>query len=160
MTKILKYRGYTGTIDIDIDENCLHGVIEFIVDIVSYSASTPDELQVAFNEAVDDYIETCEKLGREPQKPFSGTFNVRVSADLHKRAAIQSKALQISLNEVIKVSLTEYLDNLNEQVVHHIHKIESSDSEKLVFSSEEEIESSMSGVENWTQNKVAFQKHH
>ena len=160
MTKILKYKGYTGTLEIDIDDNCLCGVIEFIVDVVSYSAPTPNKLEKAFKDAVDDYIDTCKELGRDAQKPFSGTFNIRVGTDLHKRAVIQSKIVGVSLNEIVKTALNGYLDNTNEKIVHHIHKVESNMPEALVFNSENQIISTKSGAENWTQDKIAFQKQH
>ena len=43
-----------------------------IVDGVGFHGDSVDELKAAFREAVDDYIETCAKIGKEPQRPFSG----------------------------------------------------------------------------------------
>jgi len=160
MTKFLKYKGYTGTLEVDIEDNLLYGVIEFITDIVSYSAATPSELEKEFKDAVNDYIETCNELQREPQKPFSGTFNVRIGSDLHKKAAIQSKVNGVSLNVLVKYAITEYLDTSNEKIVHHIHKVESQVSEPVIFNFEENISTNLIGVESWTQSKIAFQKQH
>lgn len=75
--KSLKHKGYVGSSNISLEDNCLYGKIEFINDLVTYEGQTPEELKAAFIEAVDDYIETCKELEQAPEKPFKGSFNVR-----------------------------------------------------------------------------------
>ncbi|MCI5209739.1 MAG: type II toxin-antitoxin system HicB family antitoxin [Candidatus Electrothrix sp. ATG2] len=59
-------------------------------------------------------LETCEYLGRDPQRPLKGSFNVRVSPDLHKSAVIRAKEDGTSLNKVVARSLEAYLNGSSE----------------------------------------------
>lgn len=95
----LTYKGYSGSVDISIEDNCLHGKIEFINDLVTFEGSTPIELKIAFEEAVDRYLVYCKKTGTIPDKPFSGSFNVRTGAALHRLSAQVAASKGVSLNE-------------------------------------------------------------
>lgn len=106
---ILKYKEYEGTAEIDMDRQICRGKILFINDLVTYEASTPADLAIEFKNAVDDYLETCLDLDREPQKPLKGQFNVRISPELHKQATLKSVSDNVSLNEVVKKALESYL---------------------------------------------------
>ena len=74
----IQYKNYHGSIEVSLEENIVHGKILFIDDLVSYQSDTPSDIYNAFKEAVDDYIETCKSIGKEPQKSFNGTFNIRI----------------------------------------------------------------------------------
>jgi len=120
MSDLMKYKGYWGSCNVSFEDGVLHGKVECINDLVTYEATTPAEIQAAFEEAVDDYLETCEVIGKEPDKVMSGSFNIRVGSDLHKKLYIESKKLGISLNDFIKKSLAQSLDEKKE--VHmHLH---------------------------------------
>ena len=95
----LTYKEYSGSVDISIEDNCLHGKIEFINDLVTFEGSTPIELKIAFEEAVDRYLAYCKKTGTVPDKPFSGSFNVRTGAALHRLSAQVAASKGVSLNE-------------------------------------------------------------
>ena len=99
--KNLSYKGYLGSVEVSVEDNCLHGKILFIQDLVNYEGSDPRELEEAFHGAVDHYLEKCEELGVDPDKTFSGTFNVRVDPDLHKKACFSAAQKGISLNQYI-----------------------------------------------------------
>ena len=79
----LSYKGYTAKIEFDPDDNLLFGNIVGIRDTVGFHGETVAELKDAFREAVDFYLESCEKSGRVPDKPFSDKFVVRVESSLH-----------------------------------------------------------------------------
>jgi len=117
MREYLKYKDYVGSINIDFKDDILHGEIEFINDLVTYTGSTIAELRNSFQEAVDDYLETCTEIGKEPDKPFSGTFNIRIGQDLHREVAIRAKMDDMSINEIIKLAVTQLLTQ-PEQVIH------------------------------------------
>ena len=112
---ILNYKGYEGTVDIDMSRHVCRGKILFISDLVTYEAPSPAELQKEFESAVDDYIETCKILGREPQKPLKGQFNVRIPPVLHKKAAMQALAENVSLNDVVVRALETFVNGYTEQ---------------------------------------------
>ena len=109
MSNIMRYNGYCGSVEHSLEDMVLHGKILFINDLVTYEADTLPELEQAFHEEVDDYIAFCEKIGKEPEKPFKGTFNVRIDPDLHKRAAIQAEAAGITLNQLVSDAIQHEL---------------------------------------------------
>lgn len=106
---LLQYNGYEGTAELDMTRRVCRGHVLFIDDVVTYEANTPDLLQKEFEAAVDDYLETCTQVGKLPQRPFKGLFNVRVPPTLHRAAAVRATADGVALNEVVVQALTAYL---------------------------------------------------
>ncbi len=109
MKPAFEYKGYLGSAEVNIVDNVVHGKLLFITDIVTYISDDIKKLKSAFEEAVDDYIQTCAELGDEPNIPFKGTFNVRVGPDRHKKAALASTQQNKSLNDWICQSIDSYL---------------------------------------------------
>lgn len=107
--EIIKYKDFEGSVETDIQRNCCHGKILFIDDLVTYESATLKGLQKQFEEAVDDYLETCILVGKEPQKPFRGLFNVRVKPELHRAAVKKAAAEETSLNDLVSKALESYL---------------------------------------------------
>lgn len=107
--EILKYKGYEGTAELDMSQNICRGRVLFIKDLVTYQAEKPANLERQFQEAVEDYLETCKELGREPAKPFRGQFNVRIAPQLHRAASLRAAEQGISLNDVVVKALDSYL---------------------------------------------------
>jgi predicted HicB family RNase H-like nuclease len=101
----LEYKGYSGTIEPELEDNILYGKIAFIRDLVTYEAATLKELEKEFRASVDDYLETCAELNKEPNKPFKGSFNVRIGSDLHREAMMQAQSQGINLNEFVKKAI-------------------------------------------------------
>lgn len=106
---ILRYKGFEGTAEVDVGKGICHGRLLFVSDAVTYQSKSPADLQKEFEAAVDDYLETCADLGRQPQKPLTGVFNVRVPPQLHRQARIRSVEAECSLNEVVVRALECYL---------------------------------------------------
>ena len=133
--KPLQYKGYLGDVDYSLeDDKCLHGKILYINDLVTYEAQTVPELEEAFREAVDDYLETCVEIGKEPEKSFKGSFNVRMAPELHKAAAVAAALAETSLNDFVTQAIAEKMagrevHHHNEQ---HIH-IEANVTEPIDF---------------------------
>jgi predicted HicB family RNase H-like nuclease len=94
----MTHKGYTARIAYDNDDELFTGRIAGIDDVIGFHGASVAELKAAFVEAVEDYIATCQKLGRKPQKTYSGQFVVRVEPDIHARAAIAAQAEGKSLN--------------------------------------------------------------
>ena len=109
-----KYNGFTGSAEIDLDSGKLHGKILFVRDLVTYSADTIPELIDAFQDAVDDYLTTCKQLNRDPDKPASGTFNVRVGEELHRDAVLAAARNGETLNEFVATALSLRLNQCRE----------------------------------------------
>jgi predicted HicB family RNase H-like nuclease len=98
MSKALTHKGYAAQIEFDAEDKIFFGRIKGIDDIVTFHGETVEELVHAFEEALDDYLYTCEKIGRNPQKPCSGRLLLRVPPEVHCRAAMAAEAAGQSLN--------------------------------------------------------------
>ncbi len=109
MSTMLQHRGYYGSIEASPEDNCLFGKLQFIRALVSYEGETVAELTQAFRDAVDDYLDTCASLGQAPEIPCKGSFNVRVGHDLHLAASVAATKQSISLNDLTRKALSEYL---------------------------------------------------
>ena len=96
------YKGYFGSGEIDQEDGCLSGKILYVDDLIMYEGQTFLELKAAFQDAVDDYLVTCASLGKEPNKSFSGHFNIRIGADNHLRAWRAATRAGKSLNDWVK----------------------------------------------------------
>ncbi|MBS3770627.1 MAG: type II toxin-antitoxin system HicB family antitoxin [Bacteroidales bacterium] len=105
--KHLEYKGYTGTIEYSKEDNLLYGKVLGIKGLISYEGKTGKELEEDFKEAIDAYLEDCKERGVEPEKPFKGSFNVRISAKLHKEAALLAMKEKMSLNNFVAESIRE-----------------------------------------------------
>ena len=104
----LEYKDYLGTVEFSSDDLVFHGKIHGINDLVTFEASNVEELISAFHEAVDDYLDICQRYGKEPEKAYSGQFNVRIDASLHKKLSIHAAKEGITLNQCVSRALSEY----------------------------------------------------
>jgi len=95
----MTYKGYAAKIEYSDDDDCFIGHIAGIKDVIGFHADSVKELRRAFEEAVDDYLVTCEKVGRAPQKPYSGKLMLRVPPEIHARAAMMAEAHGMSINQ-------------------------------------------------------------
>jgi predicted HicB family RNase H-like nuclease len=109
MKDMLKYKGYYGSIHFDENELILYGKVEFIKALINYEGEGAGDLKKSFEEAVDDYLLMCKQENMQPEKPFKGTFNVRVGQNLHEKATIAAAELGIKLNEFVKQALEHEL---------------------------------------------------
>lgn len=99
MSNVMTYKGYSARVEYDDEDGILFGRIAGIRDGVGFHADNVEDLRAAFHEAVDDYLETCAKVGKEPQKPYSGKMMFRVSPEVHRRAALAAELSGKSLNQ-------------------------------------------------------------
>ena len=95
---MMTYQGYVARMEYSEADGCFVGHIAGISDVIGFHGESVDELRSAFTEAVDDYLETCARLGRTPQKPYSGKVMLRIDPALHARAAALAEAEGKSLN--------------------------------------------------------------
>ncbi len=109
MKKALTYKGFIGSVHFSADDEVFCGKIEGIDDLVSYEGTSVVELKKAFREAVEDYMQLCKEAGKEPLKSCKGSFNVRISKELHL-AAMKKAALEgVSLNQLVKKAIEREL---------------------------------------------------
>lgn len=99
--QLLRHAGYAGSVEASLEDGCLHGRILHIDDLITYEAQTVGELRDEFIAAVDRYLAHCQATGKAPNKPYTGSFNVRVGADRHRWLTEAAAAARGSINEMI-----------------------------------------------------------
>lgn len=109
MSSLMEYKGYHAKIEFSAEDGTFVGRILGINDVIAFDGNTVSELEAMFHESVDDYLEMCAEFGREPDKEYKGTFNVRIAPELHRRAFIESEARNVSLNQFIQQSIENEL---------------------------------------------------
>ena len=105
MKDMIKYKDYFGSVHYSDEDGVFHGKIEFIRALVSYEGTDVKGLRKAFHDAVDDYLALCKEKGKAPERPFKGSFNVRIPSSLHQAAMQKAAALGISLNQFMQKAL-------------------------------------------------------
>ena len=105
--KNLEYKGYTGSIEYSKEDGLLYGKVLGIKGLISYEGATGNKLEADFMDAIDTYIGECKQDRIAPEKPFKGSFNVRISPKLHRKAALLAMEEQTSLNSFVAESIRE-----------------------------------------------------
>ena len=101
MNTMLEYKGYHASIEYDAEDNIFVGEVFGIADSLNFHGTSIDELKATFTQCIDNYLELCKKIGKNPDKEFKGTFNVRIPPALHKKAALAAANQKITLNQYV-----------------------------------------------------------
>ncbi|MGI6182391.1 MAG: type II toxin-antitoxin system HicB family antitoxin [Agathobaculum sp.] len=109
MNNTITYKGYIGTIEFSEEDCIFFGKVLGLHSLISYEGATAKELLDDFHGAIDDYLQACADNGIEPEKAFKGSFNVRVSPDLHKQLAQYAAENQVTLNRIVESALQSYV---------------------------------------------------
>ena len=105
MNNTIEYKGYLGSVEFSEEDGLFYGKVMGIRSLISYEGETAKELLEDFHGAVDDYLEACAAEERQPEVAYKGSFNVRISPELHKRLVVYATAHQMSLNSYIEETL-------------------------------------------------------
>lgn len=105
----MEYKGYVGSIEFSEKNEVFYGKVMGVHALISYEGATARELIADFHNAVDAYLDLCQTQEIEPEKAYKGSFNVRISPELHKQAVICATAQQISLNNFVENALKNYV---------------------------------------------------
>ena len=105
MNNTFEYRGYIGTIEFSEEDALFFGKVMGIRSLISYEGKNANELISDVHSAVDDYLSVCEAEGREPEKAYKGSFNIRISPELHKQLVVCATSRQMSLNSFVENAL-------------------------------------------------------
>jgi predicted HicB family RNase H-like nuclease len=101
----MKYKGYEAIVEFDDEDRLFVGRVINTRDVIAFDGSSVDELEQSFHAAIDEYLQDCQTMGKTPDKPFSGRFNLRISPELHRQAATQAEKKGISLNALVELAL-------------------------------------------------------
>ena len=113
MSSTMNYKGYVGSVEFSEKDRLLFGKVLGIRALVSYEGADAETLIADFHQAVDDYLALCDAQGNEPEKAYKGSFNVRISPDLHRAAAIKAMENGISLKTFVESSIKSELSALH-----------------------------------------------
>lgn len=109
MNNTMEYKDYIGSIEFSEEDCIFYGKVQGVRALISYEGTTAQELVDDFHYAVDDYLALCKAEGKEPEKAYKGSFNVRISPQLHQQAAVYAISQQISLNSVVENAIRSYM---------------------------------------------------
>jgi len=107
----IEHNGYRGSVRFESDDRVFHGRILGINDVITFEGETVDELEVAFREAVEDYIATCAELGKPPERAYSGKIPLRIDPELHRIVARAADCAGSSVNAWIASVLEKEADD-------------------------------------------------
>lgn len=110
MKDVLKYKGFIGSVHFSTDDRVFFGKIEGINDLVTFEGTTVEELENGFYSMVDDHINDCTREGKMLEKSYKGSFNVRISPDLHRQASQIASVEGITLNQLIQRAIQRELE--------------------------------------------------
>lgn len=109
---MMEYKGYIGKVEFDDEADIFHGEVVNLRDVITFQGESVLELRRAFQESVDDYLAFCAERGEEPEKPYSGTFTVRIPPELHRAISTQARIANKSLNSWMTELLEEITNPL------------------------------------------------
>jgi len=106
----MEYKGYHGKVEYSGEEKLFVGRVIDIDSTITFTGASIDELTKAMQNAVDGYLEWCQQIGKPPAKEYKGSFNVRISSDLHRDAALSAAEKGITLNQFVADAIKEKLE--------------------------------------------------
>lgn len=106
---IFEYKGYHTKVEFDSEDLVLRGKIEGIDDLIDFECQNAQDVEKEFRAAVDDYLAFCVEVGKAPEKEYKGTFNVRISPELHKKLANLAARNGDTLNATVEKAIKNYV---------------------------------------------------
>lgn len=101
-SNLLHYKNYTGSVEFSEEDAVFHGKVLGIQSLISFEGDSVKSIIKDFHNAVDEYLDFCDSKGIQPEKPFKGSFNVRINAELHRELAITASKRGVSLNTLVE----------------------------------------------------------
>lgn len=112
MSNLLSYKNYNGTVEYSKEDNCLFGKVVGVKSLLSYEGDSLKELEENFRTVLNEYLEDCQKRNVEPEIPYKGSFNVRISPELHRNIALYAVEHDESLNAAVEEAIVYRLKNV------------------------------------------------
>lgn len=107
----MKYKGYKGRVSYDEEAKLFHGEVIGLRDVVTFQGTSVDELEQAFKDSVDEYLDFCRELGRPPEKPYSGKLILRLSPEIHEKIACEAISSGLSLNAWLNQEILQLISS-------------------------------------------------
>lgn len=109
MSSLLSYKNYNGTVEYSSEDNCLFGKVIGLKSLLSYEGNSVQELEQDFHAVIDEYLEDCKERNVQPEQPYKGSFNVRISPELHRNIAAYALEYGKTLNAAVEEAIRELL---------------------------------------------------
>jgi predicted HicB family RNase H-like nuclease len=107
MHDVLTYKGFIGSVHFSADDSVFFGKVEGINDLITFEGETVKELTAAFYAMVNEHIQDCEAENISPEKSYKGSFNVRLTPELHRRIAVSAKMRGETINKFVFEALNK-----------------------------------------------------
>ncbi len=112
MKDIITYKDYIGSLHFNAEDEIFFGKIEGIEDLITFEGKSVKELKQSFQEAVDDYLDTCKRYDKKIEKSYKGNFNIRMHPDLHRMIKLAAVKMGLSLNQFIQKAVEDELNQI------------------------------------------------
>ena len=113
MSKMMEYKGYHAQIEYDNEDEIFVGKVFGITDSLNFHGTSVSELEEMFRQSIDNYLEMCAAAGKTPDREFKGSFNVRISPELHRGIALRAAEEGITLNQYVLNALESSMTAAN-----------------------------------------------
>lgn len=124
MSKMMEYKGYHAQIEYDNEDEIFVGKVFGITDSLNFHGTSVSELEEMFHQSIDNYLEMCAAAGKTPDKEFKGSFNVRISPELHRGIALRAAEEGITLNQFVLNALLQSLSGINANAKYSHKKVD------------------------------------
>ncbi|MCK4746108.1 MAG: type II toxin-antitoxin system HicB family antitoxin [Bacteroidales bacterium] len=118
MKNVIKYKDFIGSVHYSAEDEVFYGKLEGIDDLIMFEGKSVEELQNSFADAVEDYTEICKDTGKPLYKAYKGSFNIRIKPELHRKAAMKSTEMGISLNQLVEKAIKDILNERDHKTTH------------------------------------------
>lgn len=116
----MEYKGYHANVEFDTEDMLFIGEVFGINDSLNFHGSTVAELESMFHQSIENYLSMCKEFGKEPDKEFKGSFNVRVSPEIHRRAALEATRQNITLNQYVASAIEQSFDKATAETIIYV----------------------------------------
>lgn len=105
MSNLLSYKNYNGTVEYSREDSCLFGKVIGVKSLLSYERDSVQELEQDLKNVIDEYLKDCKERNVQPEQPYKGSFNVRISPELHRNIAVYAIEHGKSLNAAVEEAI-------------------------------------------------------
>ena len=109
MSSIMEYNGYHAKVEFDDQDSIFVGTVLGLNDTLAFHGKSVDELRASFKKCIEEYIDLCKEIGKKPEKEFRGIFNIRISPESHREAAIEAAKDGVTMNQFVADAINERL---------------------------------------------------
>lgn len=118
---MMEYKGYVGQVSFDDAADIFHGEVVNTRDVITFQGRSVEEIRLAFQESIDEYLQWCKEKNKLPDKPFSGKLIVRIPPALHRSIFLSAKQEGKSINSWIEEHLANSFSPSSKETTPHLH---------------------------------------